>query len=87
MSDILLNSVYNQYQIDVERDVIFREMLEVEQNMQEVVFDHLHNGAFNGCSLAYTILGPINNIKFKFIYYKLKKKKQHCIKFVCFFFF
>uniref|UniRef100_A0A915E6N7 Mitochondrial processing peptidase beta subunit n=1 Tax=Ditylenchus dipsaci TaxID=166011 RepID=A0A915E6N7_9BILA len=63
LSDILLNSVYGSREIENERGVILREMQEVEQNMQEVVFDHLHAGAYNGCSLSGTILGPIENIK------------------------
>lgn len=64
LSDILLNSVYGLREIEIERSVILREMEEVEQNMQEVVFDHLHAGAFRGCSLSGTILGPVQNIKF-----------------------
>lgn len=39
---------------------------EVEQNMQEVVFDYLHQAAFQGTPLHRTILGPVQNIKFEF---------------------
>uniref|UniRef100_A0A5S6QTR2 Mitochondrial-processing peptidase subunit beta n=1 Tax=Trichuris muris TaxID=70415 RepID=A0A5S6QTR2_TRIMR len=63
LSDILLNSTYGQQEIERERGVILREMQEVEQNMQEVVFDYLHATAFQGTSLARTILGPTENIK------------------------
>jgi processing peptidase subunit beta len=38
-------------------------MQEVEQNLQEVVFDHLHATAFQGTPLARTILGPPENIQ------------------------
>ena len=64
LSDILLNSVYDESAIWRERGVILREAEEVEQNMQEVVFDHLHDGAFKGCSLSRTILGTTANIRF-----------------------
>lgn len=67
LSDILLNSVYGAREIEIERGVILREMEEVEQNMQEVVFDHLHAGAFKGSSLSYTILGPVKNIRYYII--------------------
>ncbi|RCN52461.1 peptidase, M16 family [Ancylostoma caninum] len=62
LSDILLNSNLNSRDIEAERSVILREMQEVEQNFQEVVFDHLHTGAFEGNPLSMTILGPVENI-------------------------
>jgi len=51
-------------EIERERGVILREMEEIEQNMQEVVFDHMHMSAFQGTPLARTILGPTANIKY-----------------------
>uniref|UniRef100_A0AC34R569 Mitochondrial processing peptidase beta subunit n=1 Tax=Panagrolaimus sp. JU765 TaxID=591449 RepID=A0AC34R569_9BILA len=62
LSDILLHSVYGKDGIERERGVIKREAEEVAQNMQEVVFDELHMGAFRGTSLSYTILGSEKNI-------------------------
>ena len=50
-------------EIERERGVILREMQEVESNLQEVVFDHLHATAYQGTSLGNTILGPTKNIK------------------------
>ena len=43
--------------------MILREMQEVEMNLQEVVFDHLHAIAYQGTPLGRTILGPTKNIK------------------------
>uniref|UniRef100_A0A915PHI9 Mitochondrial-processing peptidase subunit beta n=1 Tax=Setaria digitata TaxID=48799 RepID=A0A915PHI9_9BILA len=63
LADILRNSQLRSVEIERERGVILREMQEVEQNLQEVVFDHLHAGAFEGTPLARTILGPVENIK------------------------
>ena len=37
---------------------------EIETNMQEVVFDYLHQVAFQNTALARTILGPAENIKY-----------------------
>ena len=50
-------------EIERERGVILREMQEVEMNLQEVVFDHLHAVAYQGTPLGRTILGPTKNIK------------------------
>jgi len=63
LSDILQNSKFGQQEIERERGVILREMQEVEMNLQEVVFDHLHSVAYQGTPLGRTILGPTKNIK------------------------
>merc|ERR1712029_840822 len=63
LSDILTNSTFGQQEIERERGVILREMREVEMNLQEVVFDHLHSVAYQGTPLGRTILGPTQNIK------------------------
>lgn len=63
LSDILTNSTFGEQEIERERGVILREMQEVEMNLQEVVFDHLHAVAYQGTPLGRTILGPAKNIK------------------------
>merc|ERR1719238_2165339 len=63
LSDILLNSTFSQAAVERERDVIMREMEEVESQTEEVVFDRLHEVAFVGTPLARTILGPEENIR------------------------
>lgn len=63
LSDILLNSNLDEKAIIRERDVILREMEEVNKQNSEVVFDHLHATAFQYSPLGRTILGPVDNIK------------------------
>ncbi|CAK9799992.1 Mitochondrial-processing peptidase subunit beta [Anthophora plagiata] len=63
LSDIIQNSRLGEGEIERERGVILREMQEVETNLQEVVFDHLHASAYQGTPLGRTILGPTENIK------------------------
>ena len=46
LADIIQNSKFGEEEIERERGVILREMQEVETNLQEVVFDHLHSVAF-----------------------------------------
>jgi processing peptidase subunit beta len=48
LSDILQNSTLSKEGIERERDVILREQQEVDKQMEEVVFDHLHATAFQG---------------------------------------
>ncbi|GLC43073.1 hypothetical protein PLESTF_001205200 [Pleodorina starrii] len=63
LSDIILNSNLDARAIDRERDVILREMEEVNKQSSELVFDHLHATAFQYSPLGRTILGPVENIK------------------------
>lgn len=62
LADITQNSTLGEREIERERGVILREMQEVDSNMQEVVFDHLHATAYQGTALGRTILGPTENI-------------------------
>jgi hypothetical protein len=63
LSDILQNSNLSEAAIERERDVILREMQEVEGMPEEVVFDHLHATAFQHNPLGRTILGPADNVR------------------------
>ncbi|XP_057725413.1 probable mitochondrial-processing peptidase subunit beta, mitochondrial isoform X2 [Arachis stenosperma] len=63
LADILQNSRFDENRISRERDVILREMEEVEGQTEEVIFDHLHATAFQYTPLGRTILGPAQNIK------------------------
>lgn len=63
LSDILQNSLLDNGAITRERDVILREMEEVNKQYEEVILDHLHETAFMGTGLGRTILGPIENIR------------------------
>jgi len=63
LSDILLKSNLDEGAIERERDVILREMSEVNKQQEELVLDHLHETAFQGTGLGRTILGPEENIR------------------------
>ena len=62
LSDILLNSKLEDAAIQREKDVILREMTEVNKQQEELVLDHLHATAFQGTGLGRTILGTEENI-------------------------
>lgn len=57
------NSNLDERAIERERDVILREMQEVEGIPEEVIFDHLHATAFQHSPLGRTILGPAENVR------------------------
>jgi len=60
---MLHNSKFDEDGIERERRVILREMQEVVKQLEEVIFDRLHETAYRGSSLARTILGPADNIQ------------------------
>ncbi|KAK3393571.1 Metalloenzyme, LuxS/M16 peptidase-like protein [Podospora didyma] len=63
LADILQNSKLEESAIERERSVILRESEEVDKQIEEVVFDHLHATAFQNQPLGRTILGPRQNIE------------------------
>ncbi|CAN0089556.1 unnamed protein product [Heterosigma akashiwo] len=63
LSDILTCSLLDHQAINRERDVILREMEEVNKQQEEVLLDHLHAAAFGMQGLGRTILGPEENIR------------------------
>ena len=49
LSDILLNSKYDEAAVNRERSTILQEMEHVYQDSkEELIFDHLHEAAFQG---------------------------------------
>jgi len=63
LQDIVLNSTLSKEAVEAERQTILREAEEVQKDEQEVVFDYLHAGAFQGFPLGRNILGAEDNIK------------------------
>ncbi|XP_035774372.1 mitochondrial-processing peptidase subunit beta-like [Anopheles albimanus] len=63
LADIIQNPALTEVDIEHERAVILREMQEVESDLKEVTFDHLHATAFQGTPLGNSILGPTRNIE------------------------
>ncbi|XP_049547852.1 mitochondrial-processing peptidase subunit beta-like isoform X1 [Anopheles darlingi] len=63
LADIIQNPTLAEADIEHERAVILREMQEVESNLKEVTFDHLHATAYQGTPLGNSILGPTRNIE------------------------
>ncbi|KAF1744266.1 hypothetical protein MXB_1801 [Myxobolus squamalis] len=63
LSDIIQRPLLSEKAIERERSVITREMEDIDTQLDEVIFDHLHGTAYQGSPLSYTILGPSENIK------------------------
>ncbi|KAM3914383.1 cytochrome b-c1 complex subunit 1, mitochondrial [Leptodactylus fuscus] len=63
LADVVQNKSLEDSQIEKTREVVLREMQEVDSNLQEVTFDYLHATAYQGTPLGQTVLGPTENVK------------------------
>lgn len=64
VSDLLKKGRYDSQDLELERPTILAEMREVEELVDEVLMDNLHQAAYDPVSsgLPLTILGPVDNI-------------------------
>jgi mitochondrial-processing peptidase subunit beta len=64
VSDLLQNGRYRRHDIEMERPTILAEMREVEELVDEVIMDNVHQAAYDPTTsgLPLTILGPVDNI-------------------------
>ncbi|VVC86164.1 unnamed protein product [Leptidea sinapis] len=64
--DILSDCVfYNSFQcseLEIQKKIVYSEMLEHEEDTKGIVFDYLHQAAFQGTPLSNSILGPSYNL-------------------------
>jgi mitochondrial-processing peptidase subunit beta len=63
LADVLLHSNISKKDVEAERSTILREQEEVNTNLEEVMFDEIHQACYQQSSLGYTILGPKKNIQ------------------------
>ena len=63
MSDMFLNSSFSDEEMEREKQVIIEEINMYEDTPEELVFELMQQEVFNGSSLAWPILGSIENVK------------------------
>ena len=63
LADILLNPVFAEEEIAVERGVILQEIGQVHDTPDDVIFDWLQETAYPGQAMGRSILGPSDNIR------------------------
>lgn len=63
ISDILLNPVFDETEIEVERGVILQEIGQALDTPDDVIFDWLQDEAYPGQPIGRTILGPEERVR------------------------
>lgn len=62
LSDMLTNSLYNNHQIEVERDTILQELEETNKDFLETLMENVYFNIYRNHMMGLPILGEINNI-------------------------
>ncbi|UTW54905.1 pitrilysin family protein [Kordiimonas sp. SCSIO 12610] len=63
LSDILLNSTFDEQELEREKDVILQELGQAIDTPDDIVFDHLQAAAFSEQALGRSILGTTDTIR------------------------
>lgn len=63
LADVLRNSKFTTEDIEVEKQLLLKQLDELEQNQEEVVWDMLHASAFQGTPLSLSPYGKTEAIK------------------------
>lgn len=62
LSDSVFNNSFNPCEIELQKKVVYHEMQQHDEDVNEVLFDYLHAAAFEGTPLAKTVMGPSCNL-------------------------
>lgn len=63
LSSIVQNTDFKEEDIERERKTVLRQLQELENNYQEIVFDHLHATAYQGTPLSKSVYGTTDNVQ------------------------
>lgn len=62
LSECIFNNAFRQGDIDLQKQVVFSEMLEHDRHADRLVDDYLHRTAFQGTPLSQSVLGLSSNL-------------------------
>lgn len=63
MSRIVTDLEFSDYEMSTGKENILKELNDYENSPKHVVFDYLHQAAFQGTPLAQRVIGPVKNIE------------------------
>ncbi len=63
LADMLRNSKLEDEKIELERNVLLRELQQSDEDQQTVTLDHLHQAAFQGTPFQLSPLGTTESLK------------------------
>ncbi|XP_036389081.1 cytochrome b-c1 complex subunit 1, mitochondrial-like [Megalops cyprinoides] len=63
LSEVVQSSALSESELERQRDVVLRELEELEGSLQDVCLDLLHATAYQGTPLGHSVLGPSHNAR------------------------
>jgi predicted Zn-dependent peptidase len=63
LGDMLCNSVYDHYHLEMEKDTIWQELESVNQDSKETLMENVYYNCFREHMMGQPILGDIDNIR------------------------
>ncbi|CAK1554030.1 unnamed protein product [Leptosia nina] len=63
LAKIVTELELSDQEMDCERQNVVQEMVDLDRNPKAVMFDYLHKAAFQGTTLAQSVVGPSRNVK------------------------
>jgi processing peptidase subunit beta len=63
LADVLRNSKLSAEDVEIEKQLLLKQLDEVEHNQEEVVWDMLHASAYQGTTMALSPYGKTDAIK------------------------
>lgn len=63
LGDMLCNSVYDNYHLEMEKDTIWQELESVNQDSKETLMENVYYNVFREHMMGQPILGDIDNIR------------------------
>ena len=63
MGDMLCNSTYDSYHVELEKDTIWQELEAVNQDPKETLMENVYFNIFRDHMMGQPILGDIDNIR------------------------
>ncbi|XP_050361221.1 cytochrome b-c1 complex subunit 1, mitochondrial-like [Nymphalis io] len=60
--DCIFNNAFMDSEIEIQKNVVYNEMIEYDRSSVKVLYDYLHSTAFQGTPLGQTVMGPSYNL-------------------------
>ncbi|KAM3956894.1 cytochrome b-c1 complex subunit 1, mitochondrial [Aphomia sociella] len=62
LSDCIFNNSYSPADIEIQKKIVYNEMLEHDRDSHKLLDDYLHKTAFQGTALGQSVMGPSTNL-------------------------
>ncbi|XP_049885296.1 cytochrome b-c1 complex subunit 1, mitochondrial-like [Pectinophora gossypiella] len=62
LADCIFHNSLSRPEIEREKEIVFREIMQADEDANAVLFDYLHGAAYHGTTLAQSVMGQSSNL-------------------------